>query len=454
MESEASQQLQSNSDLLTVPKVDTHLHNSAMMTAKQLSTYMHEIYDRDKDRILRTCDDGTSVTVGQEMEKAGFVKERTDLDRLSGNHKMFANFENFNKGFTPLGSRALKSLFLGTSTFDGEYLFDLTKRCAADARSDGDAFLEPRFSVYGNNATGWGELAKWVKRWNVIEDTGILMAIQLPRVYHVWKKFGMVSNFGEMLSNFFQPLFDAAAALAAHPACGENGNDVAWLLTRIRMMDSVDDESKEDAYDISNLPPPSEWDSAENPPCNYYQYYMHANIARLNAVAGTSIKLRPHAGEAGPTHHLAAAFLFCDGISHGINLRKEPVLEYLYYLAEVPVAVSPISNSVLFLKYRDNPFPSLFKRGLCVTLTTDDPLMFHTTPTPLLEEYATARHAFDLSSVDLCEIARSSCVAAFSPSEREDLHGKDDPHRTNVPVLRLDFRKKQLEREFEGLGGR
>ena len=82
-----------------------------------------------------------------------------------------------------------------------------------------------------------------------------------------------------------------------------------------------------------------------------------------------TIKFRPHAGEvkslqcssvplrysgvvfsligmaaqAGDVDHLAATFLLCHSISHGINLRKSPVLQYLYYLGQVilPVLVLP-----------------------------------------------------------------------------------------------------------------
>ena len=108
----------------------------------------------------------------------------------------------------------------------------------------------------------------------------------------------------------------------------------------------------------------------------------------------------------------------------------------------------------VILKYAQNPFPTLFKRGLCVALTTDDPLMFHTTPTPLLEEYATARHAFALSSVDMCEIARNSCVAAFSDEERMDLHNDENPDCTNVPACRLNFRQATLQGELDLLAAR
>ena len=414
---------------------------------------MHKTYVRDKDRVL--CEkDGKAVTVGETLLSNGFSPNKQSTDELSGNHNMFANFANFNKGFTPLGSRALKKLFLGTEQLDGEYLFELTKGCAEAARDEADAFLEPRFSVYGNNKGGWAALAKWFRHWEVDKTIPTtLLAVQLPRVYPVWRKLGMVTSFGEMLKNFFDPLFEAAA----EPP--NSDSDMHYLLNKLRMLDSVDDESKEDFFDIAGLPDPLDWTSDTNPPWTYYHYYMHLNLCKLNRILGRTanpIQMRPHAGEAGPTHHLAAAFLLCDGISHGINLQHESVLQYLYYLSQIPIAVSPISNSVLFLKYRDNPFPSLFKRGLCVALTTDDPLMFHTTPTPLLEEYATARHSFDLSSIDLCEIARYSCLAAFTEKELKEMYGdgtNHDPDQTNVPPMRLNFRQERLKEEWNGLKG-
>lgn len=50
-------------------------------------------------------------------------------------------------------------------------------------------------------------------------------------------------------------------------------------------------------------------------------------------VIGLCFKL--HSLQAGDIDHLAAGFLLCHNISHGINLRKSPVLQYLYYLAQV-----------------------------------------------------------------------------------------------------------------------
>ena len=54
---------------------------------------------------------------------------------------------------------------------------------------------------------------------------------------------------------------------------------------------------------------------------------------------------------------------------------------YLYYINQIGISVSPISNACLFVPYAKNPFPKLYKRGLKVTLTTDDPLQVRkTTP--------------------------------------------------------------------------
>lgn len=42
-----------------------------------------------------------------------------------------------------------------------------------------------------------------------------------------------------------------------------------------------------------------------------------------------------NAGEAGDVDHLVSAFLLAENIAHGINLRKSPSLQYLYYMGQV-----------------------------------------------------------------------------------------------------------------------
>ena len=86
-----------------------------------------------------------------------------------------------------------------------------------------------------------------------------------------------------------------------------------------------------------------------------------------------------------------AAFLTARGINHGINLRKSPSLQYLFYLTQIGLALSPLSNNALFLQLSKNPFNEFFAVGMNVSLSTDDPLMFHHTREPLMEEYTIAK---------------------------------------------------------------
>ena len=118
---------------------------------------------------------------------------------------------------------------------------------------------------------------------------------------------------------------------------------------------------------------------------------------------------RPHCGEAGDPEHLASAYLTAHSISHGILLRKVPALQYLFYLKQIGLAMSPLSNNALFLTYERNPLPDFFKVGLNVSLSTDDPLQFHFTKEPLLEEYSVAAHV----SVSLPASALLCLVLAF-----------------------------------------
>lgn len=134
--------------------------------------------------------------------------------------------------------------------------------------------------------------------------------------------------------------------------------------------------------------------------------------------------LRPHCGEAGHIYHTATAFLLSENINHGINLRKSPVMEYFYYLCQIGISMSPMSNNHLFLPYSKSPFKGItsesflalcpisefFERGQNIALSTDDPLQFHLTKEPLIEEYSVACQVWKLNSVDMSEIARNSVL--------------------------------------------
>lgn len=245
----------------------------------------------------------------------------------------------------------------------------------------------------------WVKLAKWVIN-NKLVSPNVRWIIQVPRLYNVYKASGQIDNFADMLDNLFGPLFDATKNPHLYP-------ELHCFLQRVVGFDSVDDESKQEKRTYKKYPHARNWRIAMNPPYTYYLYYMFANMTSLNhfrALRGfNTFALRPHAGEAGDTEHLSAAFLTSLSINHGILLRKVPVLQYLFYLDQIGISMSPLSNNALFLTYERyelliisrNPFRSFFQKGLNVTLSTDDPLQFHFTKEPLIEEYSIAAQVSD-----------------------------------------------------------
>jgi AMP deaminase len=85
-----------------------------------------------------------------------------------------------------------------------------------------------------------------------------------------------------------------------------------------------------------------------------------------------------------------SAYMLANQINHGILLRKNSSLQYLFYLSQIGIAMSPLSNNKLFLDYHKNPFIKYFRQGMNVSLSTDDPLMLHYTKDALVEEYSVA----------------------------------------------------------------
>lgn len=264
-----------------------------------------------------------------------------------------------------------------------------------------------------------------------------------------------------MYLDIFEPLFEVTKDPSKDPK-------LHAFLQFVVGFDSVDDESKLERRVHKKFPYPKFWTHAINPPYSYYIYYLYANIGVLNrfrkARGFSTFAFRPHSGEAGDPEHLIAAFLTAEGINHGITLRKVPALQYLYYLTQMHISMSPLSNNVLFLAYDRNPFPEYFARGLNVCLSTDDPLQFHFTREPLMEEYSVAAQIWKLSSVDMCEIARNSCLACGFDLETKkrwlgdncDLPGPsgNNIEKTNVPNRRIAFRYDQLRFEWDLIEGR
>ena len=272
----------------------------------------------------------------------------------------------------------------------------------------------------------------------------------------MYKSNGQMDTYEEIIVNIFRPLYEVTKDPSSHP-------ELHIFLQRVIGFDSVDDESKVETRLYRKYPPPKEWNTKQNPPYTYWIYHLFANMTSLNVWRQrrrlNTFVLRPHCGEAGDVDHIAAAVLCCHSISHGLMLRKVPLLQYIFYLDQIGIAMSPLSNNALFLAYERNPFSKYFKRGLNVSLSTDDPLQFAFTKEPLIEEYSVAAQIYRLSAVDMCELAHHSVIQSGFEHELKQRWLGPDYHlpgvtgnsvaKSNVPNIRKKFRHDTLVQELE-----
>lgn len=368
----------------------------------------------------------------------------------------FHRFDKFNLKYNPIGESRLRTIFLKTENFiNGRYLAEITKEVISDLESSKYQMVEWRISIYGKSSDEWDNLAAWVVD-NKLFSHNVRWLVQIPRLFDVYKASGLMQTFEQIVKNIFFPLFEVTKDPSTHPK-------LHVFLQRVVGFDSVDDESKVERRLFKKFPVPRAWDSKQNPPYSYWIYYLYANMVSLNHWRKlrelNTFLLRPHCGEAGDSEHLAVALLCCHSISHGLLLRKVPLLQYIYYLEQIGIAMSPLSNNALFLTYERNPFPQYFKRGLNVSLSTDDPLQFAFTKEPLIEEYAVAAQIYKLSPVDMCELAKNSVLqSGYETSIKRHwlgpnfhLPGKEGNEmvKTNVPDRREEFRHQTLAEEIE-----
>uniref|UniRef100_A0A673YKV3 AMP deaminase n=1 Tax=Salmo trutta TaxID=8032 RepID=A0A673YKV3_SALTR len=447
-------------DFYNVRKVDTHIHAAACMSQKHLLNFIQTTYKTEADRVVLEKG-GRKLTLREVFEHLNMDPYDLTVDSLDvhAGRQTFHRFDKFNSKYNPVGASELREIYLKTDNLiDGEYFARIIKEVSHDLEESKYQHAEPRLSIYGRSADEWDSLSKWFIQHKV-HSTNMQWIIQVPRIYDIFKSKKLITNFAKMLENIFLPLFEATV----NP---QNHKELHVFLKYVTGFDSVDDESKHSDHMFSyKSPKPEQWIADENPPYSYYLFHMYANIMVLNNLRKerglSTFQFRPHCGEAGSITHLVSAFLTADNISHGLNLKKSPVLQYLYYLAQVPIAMSPLSNNSLFLEYSKNPLREFLHKGLCVSLSTDDPMQFHYTKEALMEEYAIAAQLWKLSTCDVCEIARNSVLqSGLSHQEKKHFIGanylKDGPEgndirRTNVAQIRMAYRHETLCNELSFL---
>jgi aminodeoxyfutalosine deaminase len=160
-------------------------------------------------------------------------------------------------------------------------------------------------------------------------------------------------------------------------------------------------------------------------------------------VAGQGMHRLIHAGEIGGPEIVreAVELLGAERIGHGIGvMRDERTMDFIA-ARNIPLEVCPTSNlrtGALARQigqptagYEQHPLPSFFRRGLPVTLSSDDPAMFETS---LNDEYRHA-HLMGLTPSELVQLAEASFHYSFLGPE--DKRAMLDKFHSGVAALSL-----------------
>jgi adenosine deaminase len=145
-----------------------------------------------------------------------------------------------------------------------------------------------------------------------------------------------------------------------------------------------------------------------------------------------------HAGEVGGPEEIRQVIelLGVERIGHGIAAFRDRALMDLLAERRIPLEICPQSNirtgalakqlGVPTAQIEQHPLPQLFRHGVPVVLSTDDPAMFHTN---LRSEYENARR-MGMQEAELKRLAKMSFEYAFlhkKPRLRSSVAGKPHP---------------------------
>ena len=125
------------------------------------------------------------------------------------------------------------------------------------------------------------------------------------------------------------------------------------------------------------------------------------------------LRVSVHAGEvSGPQDVYDALQLRPQRIGHGIRAALDPVLMDELKRRDVALEVCPVSNECTGAVPRlaDHPLPRLIQAGVPLTLSSDDPAMFHTS---VSREYEVAHEVLGVDTSTLVTIAREGFKRGF-----------------------------------------
>jgi adenine deaminase len=152
-------------------------------------------------------------------------------------------------------------------------------------------------------------------------------------------------------------------------------------------------------------------DSGErgNPPGKFERVFAKARALGLRPVA--------HAGEEGPAGYIREALdlLKVERIDHGVRCDEDADLVDRLVREQIPLTVCPLSNEKLCVvrTLGDHNFARLLRRGVAVTINSDDPAYFGGY---VADNYRATAAALDLTADDLVTVAENAVRASFLPA--------------------------------------
>ena len=155
-------------------------------------------------------------------------------------------------------------------------------------------------------------------------------------------------------------------------------------------------------------------DSSEagRPPELFVEAYDRARAMGLRAVA--------HAGEEGPAAFVRSALdnLGAERIDHGVHAGEDDELVDRLSAEQIPLTMCPLSNVKLrvFDRLEDHNIASLLRRGVRVSINSDDPSYFGGYIGDAYEQNA---EAVGLTDEEVVAIARNSITSSFASDDRK-----------------------------------
>ncbi len=149
-------------------------------------------------------------------------------------------------------------------------------------------------------------------------------------------------------------------------------------------------------------------DSSErgNPPAKFQSVFESALDEGFLTVA--------HAGEEGPASYIrdSLSLLQVSRIDHGVRCVEDPALVEQLAAERIPLTVCPLSNIKLrvFGNMAEHNIVDLLRRGLCVTVNSDDPAYFGGYMT---DNFLALAEAHSISREEIAQFSLNAIQASF-----------------------------------------